>query len=45
MVEEDKPINRRGLYLHPVEHGLREDQGVASAHYADARKQLSRIKP
>lgn len=36
VVEEDKPINRRGLYLHPAEHGLRDDQGVASAHHADA---------
>jgi hypothetical protein len=45
VVEEDKPMNRRGRYLHPVEHGVGEDQGVASALYADARRRLGLIKP
>jgi hypothetical protein len=45
VVEEDKPIHHRGLYLHPMEHGLGYDQSVDSTHYADAQKHMSRIKP
>jgi hypothetical protein len=45
-VEEDKPANDRGRYLHPEMHGRRRQRSLAHARYeAEAQRHLAGNEP